>query len=161
MYFIILSEVAQPCPTLCDPMDCSLPSFSVHGVFQARILEWVSISFSRGSSPPRDQTRSPALQADALPSEPPEKPLCYIKKAAKSVLIQLCITPQCSCEENTFSSFFPMDCWSPLQPSFCNFLPLCTVISSHTPALLTGPPVHGLCPHSFCVLSPLLPLVTI
>ena len=40
------SEVAQSCPTLCDPMDCSLPGSSVHGIFQARILEWVAISFS-------------------------------------------------------------------------------------------------------------------
>ena len=39
---------------LCDPTDCSLPGSSVHGIFQARILEWVAISFSRGSSPPRD-----------------------------------------------------------------------------------------------------------
>ena len=44
------SEVAQSCLTLCDPMDCSLPGFSVHGIFQARVLEWVAISFSRGSS---------------------------------------------------------------------------------------------------------------
>ena len=44
-------EVAQPCPTLCDPVDCSLPGFSIHGILQARILEWVTISFSRGSSP--------------------------------------------------------------------------------------------------------------
>ena len=44
------SEVAQLCPTLCDPMDCSLPGFCVHGIFQARVLEWVAISFSRGSS---------------------------------------------------------------------------------------------------------------
>ena len=51
------SEVAQSCPTLWDPMDCSLPGFSVHGIFQARILEWVAISFSRGSSWPRDQTQ--------------------------------------------------------------------------------------------------------
>ena len=49
------SEVAQSCPTLCDPMDCSLPGFSVHGIFQARVLEWVAISFSRGSSWPRDR----------------------------------------------------------------------------------------------------------
>ena len=48
------SEVAQSCPTLCDPVDCSLPSFSIHGILQARILEWVTISFSRGSSWPRD-----------------------------------------------------------------------------------------------------------
>ena len=51
------SEVAQSCPTLCDPMDCRLPGSSVHVIFQARILEWVAISFSRGSSWPRDQTQ--------------------------------------------------------------------------------------------------------
>ena len=61
--------VSQSCPTLCDPMDCSLPGSSVHGLFQARIPEWVAISFSRGSSQPRMEPRSPALQADALPSE--------------------------------------------------------------------------------------------
>ena len=48
------SEVAQSCPTLCDPMDCSLPGSSVHGIFQATVLEWIAISFSRGSSQPRD-----------------------------------------------------------------------------------------------------------
>ena len=51
------SEVAQSCPTLCDPMDCSLPGPSIHGIFQARVLEWVAISFSRGSSRLRDQTQ--------------------------------------------------------------------------------------------------------
>ena len=50
------SEVAQSCSTLGDPMDCSLPGSSVHGIFQARVLEWVAISFSRGSSRPRDRT---------------------------------------------------------------------------------------------------------
>ena len=50
------SEVAQSCPTLCYPMDCSLPGSTVHGIFQARILEWVAISFSRRSSWPRDRT---------------------------------------------------------------------------------------------------------
>ena len=50
------SEVAQWCLTLCDPMDCSLPGSSVHGIFQARVLEWISTSFSRGSSQPRDRT---------------------------------------------------------------------------------------------------------
>jgi len=44
------SEVAQSCPTLCDPMDCSLPRSSIHGILQARVLEWVAFSFSRGSS---------------------------------------------------------------------------------------------------------------
>ena len=42
--------VAQSCPTLCDPVDCSPPGFSVHGILQARTLQWVAISFSRGSS---------------------------------------------------------------------------------------------------------------
>ena len=51
------SEVTQSCPTLCDPMDCSLPGASVHGIFQATVLEWVAISFSRGSSRPREWTR--------------------------------------------------------------------------------------------------------
>ena len=45
--------VTQSCPTLCHPMDCSPPGSSVHGIFQARILEWVDIPFSRGSSQPR------------------------------------------------------------------------------------------------------------
>ena len=44
------SEVAYLCPTLCDPLDYSLPSSSLHRILQARILEWVAISFSRGSS---------------------------------------------------------------------------------------------------------------
>ena len=47
---------ARSCLTLCHPMVCSLLGFSVHGLFQARILEWVSVSFSRGSSWPRDRT---------------------------------------------------------------------------------------------------------
>ena len=46
----------QSCPTLCNPMDCSLPGSSVHGILQARILEWVAVPSSRGSSLPRDQT---------------------------------------------------------------------------------------------------------
>ena len=49
-------SVAKSCPILCIPMNCSLVGSSVHGIFQGRILEWVAISFSRGSSQPRDQT---------------------------------------------------------------------------------------------------------
>ena len=48
------SEVAQSCPTHCDPMDCSLSGSFVHGIFQARVLEWIAISFSRGASQPRN-----------------------------------------------------------------------------------------------------------
>ena len=50
------TEVAQSCPTLCDPTDCSLPGSSIRGISQARILEWVAISSSRESSQPRDRT---------------------------------------------------------------------------------------------------------
>ena len=53
----VKSEVAQSCLTLWDLMDCSLPHSPIHGIFQARLLEWVAISFSRGSSRPRDRTR--------------------------------------------------------------------------------------------------------
>ena len=49
--------VAQLCPALCDPMDCSLPGSSVHGILQARTLEWVAISSSREPSQPRDWTQ--------------------------------------------------------------------------------------------------------
>ena len=51
------SEVAQLCLTLCDPVDCSLPGSSIQGIFQARVLEWVAISFSKWSSQPRDWTQ--------------------------------------------------------------------------------------------------------
>ena len=52
----MLCSVVQSCLTLCDPVDCSLPGSSVHGILQARILEWVAMSSSRGSSRPRDGT---------------------------------------------------------------------------------------------------------
>ena len=53
---------AQWCLSLCDPMDCSPPGSSVHGILQARILEWVAVSLSRGSSEPGIQPRSPELE---------------------------------------------------------------------------------------------------
>ena len=65
--------VAQLCWTLGDPVDYSPPVTSVHGILQARILEWVDIPFSRGSSPVLEP-ESPALQADSLSNEPPGKP---------------------------------------------------------------------------------------
>ena len=54
---VVLCLVIQSCPTLCDPMDYSLPGSSVHEILQARILEWADISISKGSSKPRDQTQ--------------------------------------------------------------------------------------------------------
>ena len=50
VYKKVESEIPQLCPTVCDPMDCSLPGSSVHGIFRAKVLEWVAISFSRGYS---------------------------------------------------------------------------------------------------------------
>ena len=70
---LCVSVVALWCLILCDPVDWSPPGYSVHGILQARILEWVAISFSRGSSRPRIKPGSPTSQADALPSEPPGK----------------------------------------------------------------------------------------
>ena len=75
----VLSLVAQSCLTLYDPVDCSLPGFSVHGILQARILEWASILFSRDLPDLGIEPGSPALQADSLLSEPPGKPnVCQI-----------------------------------------------------------------------------------
>ena len=70
----------QSCPTLCNPMDCRPPGSSVHGISQARILEWVAISFSRGSSWPRDRTWISHIEADTLTSEPPGKPPRWVYK---------------------------------------------------------------------------------
>ena len=62
--------VAQLCLTFCNPIDCSLPGSSVHGIFQARMLEWASHSLLQRIFPTQGQTGSPALQAYSLPSEP-------------------------------------------------------------------------------------------
>ena len=61
-------------------MACSLPGSSVHGNFQARILEWVAISFPKDLPDPGIKPGSPALQADSLPSEPPGKPTCGVEE---------------------------------------------------------------------------------
>ena len=54
--------VTQSCPVLCDPVDCSLLGSSDHGILQARILEWIAISFSRGSPQPRDQIHTSCIE---------------------------------------------------------------------------------------------------
>ena len=71
---LMLVFVAQLCPILCNPMDCSLPGSSVYGILQARILEWVATPFSRVLRYPGIKPGSPALQADSLLFEPPGKP---------------------------------------------------------------------------------------
>ena len=64
------AKSCQWCPTLCDPMGCSPPRLLVHGILQARKLEWIAMPA------PGVEPRSPALQAHSLPCEPPGKPLC-------------------------------------------------------------------------------------
>ena len=64
----------QLCPTLCDSMDCSVEGSSVHGIYQARMLEWIAMSPSRDLPNSGLDPVSPALQADSLPSEPLGKP---------------------------------------------------------------------------------------
>ena len=54
---VVVIKLTQSCPTLCNPMGCSLRGCAVHWIFQATVLEWVAISFSRGSSQPRDRTQ--------------------------------------------------------------------------------------------------------
>ena len=65
---------AQSCPNLCDPVNCSPPGSSVHGIFQVRVVEWVSISSSRGSSHPRNRTQVSCIACRFLTTEPPGKP---------------------------------------------------------------------------------------
>ena len=65
-FVLCVCSVTQSCPTLCDLMDSSLPDYSIHGILQARILEWVAFSFSRECSQPR----SPTLQADSSLGKP-------------------------------------------------------------------------------------------
>ena len=76
------SEVAQSCPTLCNPMDCSLPGSSIHGILQARVLDWVAISFSRGSSQPRDRTWVSRIVGR-----------CFMLLLSHFSRVQLCATP--------------------------------------------------------------------
>ena len=70
-----IAKSLQSCPTLCDPTDCSLSGSSIHGIFQARVLEWVAISFSRGSSRAQDQTTSPAVAGEFFTAEPWASPI--------------------------------------------------------------------------------------
>ena len=67
-------SVPKLCLTPCNPRDCSLPGSSIHGTFQARILEWVAISSPGDLPDPGIEPKSPSLQADALMSAPPGRP---------------------------------------------------------------------------------------
>ena len=68
------AKLLQSCSTLCRPMDCSPPGSSVHGILQARILEWVAMPSSRGSFLPRDQTHGSCIASRFLTAETQGKP---------------------------------------------------------------------------------------
>ena len=76
---LLFCLVTRSCPTLKALWIVVPPGFPVHGISQARIVDWVAISFSSGSSHPGIEPGSPALQADALSSEPPGKPSVLLK----------------------------------------------------------------------------------
>ena len=133
--------VSKLCLTPCDPMDCSLQGSSAHGIFQARILEWIAISCSRGSSWSRDQTCVASITyivGRFLPAEPLGKPIyvCnylffwgkYINKLKKEgfslgyfqmdlKLIYLCQASICS---SVFSGHNKDLEWQTLKPSACH-----------------------------------------
>ena len=88
----VVSDSVRP-----DPMDCSPPGSSVRGNFQARILEWVAVPSSKGSSPPRDQTHASCMGRQILASEPPGKPqtIYYFSSKAESELKGLTVCAVC------------------------------------------------------------------
>ena len=91
---ILGAKSLQSCLTLCNPMDCSLPVSSAHGILQARIVEWVAMPSSRGSFPPRDRTRVSYLlhwQVGSLSLAPPGSPFRFFSTIWK------CKTHSCLC----------------------------------------------------------------
>ena len=135
-------EVAQLCPTLCDPMDCSPPGSLVHGIFQAWILEWVAIPFSRGSSQPRDRTQVSHIvsrcftiwatrEAPKIMGPPLKGPLFTLLHSVPLTLQQATVDPHLPRDSWTFTGksgsvicrvIAPFS-WSLLCPRFCFCLP--------------------------------------
>ena len=90
--FLLLSSYVVCVQVFWDPMDCSTTGSSAHGILQARILEWVAISFSRGSSPPRDQNCSSYTTGRFFTTEPPGKPLLFLS-LIQDIIFYLEATP--------------------------------------------------------------------
>ena len=96
------ARLLQLCSTLCDPVDCSLPGFSVHGILQARILEWVAMPSSRVSSQPRDQTSVSCISCTAgrfRTTKPPREPVCVCVCVCTCthVCVYVCMTESFHC----------------------------------------------------------------
>ena len=151
------------CPTLCDPVDCSPPGSSVHGIFQARILEWVVIPSPPGNLPDLGiQPRSPALQEDSLPSEPPWKPILHLQLLKTSCAIFLVLdnvslwfiilyTVSCTshapplvspCFRQREQQVCPAECWGH-QPRACSITPLPNYHSLTLKPVCTVPNLDG------------------
>ena len=130
--------------TLSGTMDCSSPDSSVHGIFQERILDWVAISFSRGSSWPRDQTHVSYIGRQTLPLSHQKSLYCVFSSAQFSSVAQSCMT-LCN----------PMNCSTPgltvhhqLQspPKPMSIEPNDVIQPSH-PLLSPSPPALSLSQH--------------
>ena len=115
------SETAQLCPTLCDPMDCSPPGSSVHGIFQARVLEWGAVAFSKGKDIGSEPTALPNFGAGANH----QPPFCFFffhpSFSSPSILL-LSLLSSCykKCWPNKTTYFFQVSGMDALE--FCLFL---------------------------------------
>ena len=113
------TQLLQLCPSLCDPMDYSLSGFSVHGILQARMLEWVAMPSSRGSSWPRDQTRVSCIAGGFFTAKSLGKPKSTILQLKNDLLIKRLFGIHLSVIFYTVSELFcswnHLDCNSSLQ----------------------------------------------
>ena len=102
----------------CDPMDCNPPGSSVHGIFQARILEWVAISFSRGSSPPRDRTPVSCIDRWILYHRAPWEAHVHIRHVIKKHVKSL--AGKVKVEISFFSFSFIFISWRLITLQYCS-----------------------------------------
>ena len=93
LYSLCFCLVAKLCPTLCNPVDCNPPDSSVHGISQARTLEWVAMPFSRASSQPRDQTQVSCIAGRFLTTWTTSKPCTFYAVVSLLSHVQLFCNP--------------------------------------------------------------------
>ena len=151
-------KVAHSCPTLCDPVD-----YTVHGILQARILEWVAFHFSRDLPNPGIEPRSPTLQADSSPAEPPGKPWweAGLQKTTGGTAQVTCETPAAHPRAETARSsqhllwprvrtecqqavHHPRGCLSPTAAA--HSVSICQVQPQHRLDGFKSPDCHAPCP---------------
>ena len=119
------AKLFQSCLSLCNPLDCSPPGSSVHGILQARILEWITMPSSRRSSKPRDQTRDSCSSCTAgrfFTAEPPGKPITWIYHSLFCIhqLMNVWVAPSLAIMHKC--------CYEHLCASFCMFLYVCITL---------------------------------